>query len=876
MTTINIPEDIDEKTEPPLVSQHQDAGQRLSVSASSALDHEQVARLIKTDVINGLTTFEARERLKRHGKNVLGPEGTLDKPVHKRVCMQALDYLAQFANPLIQLLLICCLVSVAIGEYGNAASVAVAIVIVCTISYVQERRADKSLEKLHLQMPQISNVVREAQPHEIESCYLVPGDIVLLAEGQRVPADVRLFEVQSLSLNESNLTGETQSQPKVSHAIRSRLKSVLSGEQPLVEDKNFIQPNIALMGTIIESGHARGIVIATGSHTRYGEVSSVLQSTAHPRSPLQCNIEQLSLHLVVGSCFIIGCISILGIVQQRAALDILYYSISLAVTAIPEGLPVAVAVIMAVGVVRLSRQKTIIKSIECIETLGCVQVLCADKTGTLTRDYMTLTDIVTSELHSLSSGELDELNSDECRKHMTFNKFGGKLYAIGCLMEAGTLCNNASFNPHLKTPVESTTNNGGIVSVGGRFIGQATDCAILQASMRMGFGDSRGKFVRLQETPFSASSRRMAVQCKRLDGAASNGPMWYVKGAWEDILADCTHYFECGLIKPKSDELWKEYERICTTLGSQGLRVLALATGSTMQELTFVGIVGINNAPREGIADTLDKLRASFKIDVKMITGDSRATAVAVGRALHLLPHDVDCDSDGRQVMSGQQVQKLLDCDMSDALKAKEIAEKCVFYRVDPMQKANIVSKLQELDKIVAMTGDGVNDVISLKRANLSLVMGSGADVCKEIADVVLVDDNLCSLLPAIIEGKGIYLKIHSFLAYQLSLSLSLLMLTAVSFATNCMAPFTVIQVLFINILADGPPAQSLAVERVRESELEQRARNVHEPLLSCKLLCTVTILTSALLATNGLLYYFVVSISVNIVAIIPRANMRN
>lgn len=803
---------------------------------ASSLDYQEVAKVLETDITHGLNSFEARERLKKYGINQL-EEVSEHNTVSTAIFKAVKDYLSQFMNPLIQLLMICIIVSAAIQEYENAISISVSVLIVCTISYIQERRADKSLEKLNKQMPSICRVLRDGRLVEIEANLIVPGDIIYLSEGQRVPADARLFELQSLTVNESNLTGETQSQPKIASPTGYKLIQALNGISKPSEDMDFIFQNLALMGTTIESGNSRGIVICTGKSTRYGQVFSMLKTTVQPKSPLQMNIDQLSLHLVVISCTVIALVSIMGIIQHRPALQVAYYAISLAVTAIPEGLPVVVAVIMALGVLRLSQQKTIVKSLSSIETLGCIQVLCADKTGTLTRTDMTMTDIVTSELHALSCKELEDMNREECRQHMTFNKFGGKMYSIGRIMEVGTLCNNASIDP----------------SPAAGFIGQATDCAILDASMRLGFGDSRTKFDRLEEIPFSSVSRRMIVKCQRLD-FPGNSPMYYVKGAWEEVLEDCANYYEAGLVKPRTDAMWLEYKRTCGALGGHGLRVLAMAMGPTLDQLTFVGVVGINNAVRDGIAATLSQLRDEFMIDTKMITGDSKDTALAVAKELGIVS-SMSGDEE-RDVMSGEQVQRLLESEMEELTKAAEINSKSVFYRVDPVQKANIIGKLQELDLIVAMTGDGINDVVSLKRANLSLAMGSGADVCKEVADVVMVDNDLSVLANAVIEGKGIYHKIHSFMSYQITISLSLLLLVAASFATKTDPPFTIIQLLFINILADGPPAQSLGLEQVPKKELAMHPRNIREPILSCRLIGTLMVLTTTMVGINGALYY--------------------
>lgn len=922
---------------------------------ASSLDHREVAKILESDPVRGLSLVEAQDRLRRYGFNklningqananemdggeyseiMLEDKGCFDAGMTKligRISKKVLEllmkyfsqnllrFLKQFLNPLIQLLIICMIVSALIGEFENSISVGVAVLIVCLISYFQERRADKSLEKLTKQMPSSCKVIRDSRTLELDVEYLVPGDVVHLSEGQRVPADVRLYDLHSLTVNESNLTGETQSQVKIGAPISTRLTSVLSGQLSLIYerhyetlgesnynknetnnqqvDKELLFQNLALMGTLVESGHSRGLVIATGKYTRYGQVFQMLKTTHQPRSPLQTNIDQLSIHLVVIACSIITAISILGITQNRTALEVAYYAISLAVTAIPEGLPVVVAVIMALGIIRLSKQRTIIKSMMSIETLGCVQILCADKTGTLTRNDMTLTDIVTSELHSLSSRELEQLNQEECLKHMTFNKLGGKMYSIGRVMECGTLCNNATIdqgNPehyYQKLTDESAGEfcggqkseekvSGTKMPASYKFLGQATECAILDAALRLGFGDSRAKFERLSEIPFNSTTRRMAVQCQRRDlgSAANNGPtMFYVKGAWEEILRDCTHYYECGIIKAKSAEMWLEYARICSTLGSQGLRVLALASGPSLDQLAFVGLIGISNSLREGIVEIVQELREKFHIDFKMITGDSKATALAVGRSLGLLTesaglisssgqysatYTIDEQQQDHYSMSGDQLQRLLNTDIDQLQKARELLHKTIFYRVDPIQKANIVSKLQDLDRIVAMTGDGVNDVISLKRANLSLVMGSGADVCKEIADVILLDDQLEVLRDAVLEGKGIYHKIHSFMSYQISISLALIVMIAVAFGSRCEAPFTVNQLLFINILADGPPAQSLSMEKLSERELSMWPRQVSDPLLNCRLLAQLFVLTSIIITLNITLYEYLLGVS--------------
>lgn len=840
---------------------------------ASILSYEEVAQTLNTCPNKGLPSFEAHERLKKYGLNSLD-DSQETRTIAKLLFQKIINFCKQFINPLIQLLLLCVLISAVIGEFENAISVLVAIILVCSISYIQEYRADKSLQKLNKEIPSKCEVLRDGVQIELLCDNLVPGDIIILQEGCRVPADVRLFKSESLTIDESNLTGETRSQAKIDTKLGTKkLKSALNGEIPVDSDKqNIIFQNLAMMGTLIESGQARGIVICTGRATRYGQVFEMLKSSIQPKSPLQKNIDQLSVHLVIIAICIIGFTSIIGIVQNRPTMEVAYYAISLAVTAIPEGLPVVVAVIMALGVLRLSKTQTIVKSLSSIETLGCFQILCADKTGTLTRNEMTLTDMVTSELHSYSMSELEALDGEDFQRHMTFNKIAGKMYSIGRLMEVGTLCNNATMEIELNTLqqqqqnqptiiTEDTNNNNQISTIyraspqiPPRFLGSSTECAILSASMRLGFGDSRSKFDRLSEIPFSPKTRRMVVRCKRRD-QPGNGAMYYVKGAWEEILADCTHYSEAGLVKSRNDDMWLEYGRIATTLGKQGLRVLALATGPELNQLTFVGYIGINNSPRDGIIETLGELMEDFRIDVKMITGDSRTTALAVGRTLGLLK-GVDPDDEHLFLMSGTEAEKMIRSEVNDSLKSQDILQRTIFYRVDPMQKAEIISKLQQFDKVVAMTGDGINDVISLKRANLSIAMGSAADVCKEIADIIAVKNDLSVLIPALLEGKAIYQRVQAFLTYQISMSLALLVLVGISFACRYEPPFTVTQVLFINLLADGPPAQALGCEEAEEDELKKRApRNIHEPLLNGRLIVTILALTSTMVINNGVLY---------------------
>lgn len=701
----------------------------------------------------------------------------------------------------------------------------------------------------------------------------MPGDIVLITTGDRVPADLRLIDSHDLTIDESNLTGETEAAVKSCVTRRptipplgddnnnnestnlkeSRYDNVYNkqngnnysyqndivGSKSITSDRGlYSQENIAFMGTLVQSGHGKGIVIGTGESTQFGQVFKMMQSEETPKSPLQRSMDQLGAHLSVYSLGVIVVIVIVGWLQSRPVAEMFAIGVSLAVAAIPEGLPIVVTVTLALGVMRMAKRKAVVKQLSAVETLGCVNVICSDKTGTLTRNEMTVTKIATSEFYLADvtgvgyeePGDviLCDLNLDQSKQMLSIKR----------LLYAACLCNNATFDSSNK------------------LMGQPTEGAILVAMRKLGLSDPRDEHRRIEEIPFNSNNKFMAVRCipNQDSEGASDCPMFYLKGATEIIVKKCSKILKDGSYESLTDSMQQDVLRGAEKIESQGLRVLAIAHGPELDNLTFLGVIGIHDAPKPGIMEAIETLREGG-VRIKMVTGDSRVTAESIARQLSILRSS--CAS-----MSGQEIDELLaDRSISQLDVAERLDKVAVFYRVTPAHKLTIVKMLQSLGYITAMTGDGVNDSVALKKADIGIAMGAaGTDVCKEAASVVLMDDNLATIVVALEEGKGIFYNIRNFVRFQLSTSIAALSLIAVSTVTHIANPLNAMQILYINILMDGPPAQSLGVEKVSQDVLMLPPRNVKEPVLNRDLI--INVLISASVIFSGTFLVFVSEVS--------------
>nr|XP_013001282.1 calcium-transporting ATPase type 2C member 2 isoform X2 [Cavia porcellus] len=715
---------------------------------------EDLAKTFAVDLDTGLSEFAVTQRRLVHGWNEFVSDST--EPVWKK-------YLDQFKNPLILLLLGSAVVSVLTKQYEDAVSITMAVLIVATVAFIQEYRSEKSLEELTKLVPPECHCMRDGKLQHLLARDLVPGDIVCLSAGDRIPADIRLTQVTDLLVDESSFTGEVEPCSKT------------DGPLPGGGDLSALS-NIVFMGTLVQCGKGQGVVIGTGERSQFGEVFKMMQAQETPKTPLQKSMDRLGRQLTLFSFGIIGLLMLIGWVQGKPPLAMFTIGVSLAVAAIPEGLPIVVTVTLVLGVLRMAKKRVIVKKLPIVETLGCCDVICSDKTGTLTANEMTVSQLVTSDglraevsgVGYSSAGTVCLLPAKEVLK-----KFA--CVSVGKLVEAGCVANNAVIGRNT-------------------VMGQPTERALLVLAMKMDLGDIREAYVRQQEIPFSSAQRWMAVRCR--PRAEDQGDVYFMKGAFEEVIRSCTTYNNGGIalpLTPQQEALCLQEER---RMGSLGLRVLALAAGPELGSLTFLGLVGIIDPPRDGVKEAVGVLSRSG-VSVKMITGDALETASAIGRDIGLCNGELSA-------MSGQEVES-----MEPDTLAGHVREVSVFFRTSPKHKLKIIKALQESGAVVAMTGDGVNDAVALKSADIGIAMGqAGTDVSKEAASMILVDDDFSAIMSAVEEGKGIFHNIKNFVRFQLSTSISALGLITLSTVCNLPSPLNAMQILWINIIMDGPPAQ--------------------------------------------------------------------
>ncbi|XP_064598855.1 calcium-transporting ATPase type 2C member 1-like [Liolophura sinensis] len=765
---------------------------------------EEVQAALDTDFNLGLNEAEVANRRRVHGWNEF--EISQEEPLWKK-------FLSQFNNPLILLLLGSAFVSVCMKQFDDAVSITVAIIIVSTVAFVQEYRSEKSLEALTKLVPPKCHCLRQGNVETFLARELVPGDIVYLATGDRVPADIRLIEAVDLAVDESSFTGETQPVTKTTAPVWNGHK----------QGNGIAQRNcVAFMGTLVRCGRGKGIVIGIGENSEFGEVFKMMQGQEAPKTPLQISMDTLGKQLSFYSFCIIGVIMLLGWIQGRKILDMFTIGVSLAVAAIPEGLPIVVTVTLALGVMRMAKRKAIVKKLPIVETLGCVNVICSDKTGTLTKNEMTITQMYTAD------GKYAEVSgvgyngdghvtcdNEEVREqsHPGFTK----------LLEIGCVCNNADIRD-------------------GVLRGQPTEGSFIAAAWKMNLYNITQRYTRLQEWPFNSDTKYMAVKCMDRFSQVKE-EVYFVKGALEVVLSMCTRYYDNGLAVPLEVRQRKAYLSAESQMGVAGLRVLGLAYGPQLTDLVFVGMVGIIDPPRPGVREAVREL-ITGGVSIKMLTGDSEETAKAIGSRLGLY-------SVGGHTLNGDQVDNM---DITQLQRV--ISSVSVFYRTSPRHKHKIVKALQSNGQIVGMTGDGVNDAVALRSADIGISMGrSGTDVSKEAADVILVDDEFSIIMSAIEEGKAIFYNIRNFVRFQLSTSIAALSLITLSTLMRLPNPLNAMQILWINIIMDGPPAQSLGVEPVDKDVIRQPPRRVRDPIITRALI--INIIVSAFIIVSGTLWVF-------------------
>ncbi|OCF30540.1 calcium-transporting P-type ATPase, PMR1-type [Kwoniella heveanensis BCC8398] len=797
---------------------------------------EETISALSTHATQGLPSTLLPSLLARYGPNEFELPPT--DPLYLKFAKQV------YENPLILLLMGSSVVSALMGNYDDAACVVVAVGIVLTVGFVQEQRSEKSLEALNKLVPHFCHLIRNGHPLTPLANALLPGDLVTFSVGDRIPADIRLITAVSLEIDESALTGETRPARKNTDMCERGEGEDTHGEgggKALGE-----RHCMAFMGTLVRSGHGSGIVVGTGKDTEFGVIFSMMQDVEEKRTPLQLDMDDLAKRLSIFSFGVIGIIFLIGVLQKRDWLEMFTIGVSLAVAAIPEGLPIVTTVTLALGVLRMSKRKAIVKKLPSVEALGSVSVICSDKTGTLTKNEMTVT-------HVYSVDDLVDLNP-----HLAAaSSFGPRRPDIPEFVPSQAI---------LKTALVGSVCNNAFKNEQGINVGQATEVALLNVLPVLKAEDQRKNFTRKHESPFSSETKVMSV-IGSLNGGSE---MVYLKGAVEQVLARCRYYFVTDSSTPSLDASTQKIilDR-ATEVSKRGLRVIAMAYGfpstsnkgdANESNLVFVGFQAMLDPPRKGVSHAISALHGAG-VQIVMITGDAEPTALAIARQLGLKvnPSSMDSSSTSSAALTTGASSCMLGSQI-DQLSERELIERVpgisVYARTTPRHKMAIVKAWQMRGAVVAMTGDGVNDSPALKMADIGISMGkSGTDVAKEAADVILVDDDFASILPAVEEGKSIFYNIQNFLSFQLSTAVAALSLITLSTFFKLANPLNAMQILFINILMDGPPAQALGVDPVDKEVMRRPPRKKGDHVLSRRLMLRVAF--SAAMIVLGTLYIY-------------------
>lgn len=768
-----------------------------------------VIRRFQTDSERGLDDVEVARRLRMYGPNEM---------VAKEKETLLRKYIDQFKEPLILLLLGSAFVSTVMGQYDDAISITLAILIVVSVAFIQEYRSEESLKELNKLVPHTCRVVRGGITMDVRANDIVPGDIISFNVGDRIAADARLFEAVELEVDESTLTGETTPRSKNTDACLPESSANLADRLCMV-----------YLGTLVRAGRGKAIVTGTANLSEIGIVFSLIEEVEEKRTPMQKRMDELGQKLSYFSFAIIGIIMVIGLLQKRNMMQMFTIGVSLAVAAIPEGLPIVVTVTLALGVIRMAKRKAIVKKLPAVEALGCATVICSDKTGTLTENQMTVTKIY---CHSLG-GVVATVSG-------TGYRFDGNITVDGMVVSTDVATHPSIAETLL---IANLCNNAQVHN--GEVIGTPTEGALLVAARKYGYEDQRQVYTRKYEVPFSSDAKFMAVRC--VSKGRNDKETTYIKGAPDRVMARCKFVFQengqSRVLQPLDID---DILAVAHRFGSDGLRVIATAegAGTSQDDLTFVGLVAVIDPPRRGVRESCVELARSGVI-VCVITGDMKETAEAIAAHLGIF------DRLNHVSLSGADLDRLTAVELEQVIGTVR-----VFYRTTPRHKLSIVQAFQNLGHVVAMTGDGVNDAPALKMADIGVAMGkSGTDVAKEAASMILVDDNFSTILAAIEEGKGIAYNIRNFLRFQLSTSVAALSLIAIATMLGFPNPMNAMQILWINILMDGPPAQSLGVEPVDPDVMKKPPQKVQENIITPALIANVLI--SAVIIVTGTLFVY-------------------
>jgi len=754
--------------------------------------YEKILENMQVDRKTGLAQKEVKKRLKQYGPNVLKQKSTIS----------IWDILlTQFKNIIVVLLIIASSISFFIGDIVEAIAIFAVIIINALFGFITEYRAEKSVEELKRMVTTHAKVLREGQVKKIEAADIIPGDILIIEEGDRITADGRLVEADNLAVDESTLTGESDAVNKFTEKVEEEL--------PLADRKNMIY-----MGTAVTRGNGVAVITQTGEETEMGKISDLLSETEDEKTPLEEKLDELGKSLIVITLILAGIVSMLGIITGRDIIEMLKTGIALAIAAVPEGLPAVATITLAIGMSKMAKHNALVKSLPAVETLGSTTVICTDKTGTLTENQMTVKQIYLYErnIAVTGTGYRPIGNFKENNKKIDIKNDS----ALAFFLKAAALSSNAVLNK--KEDLWEV-------------VGDPTEGALISAAKKGNISKEElenGDYTRTDEIPFTSEKKFMATSYQ----IKNNSQHIYLKGAPDVVLNMCSKV-KIGkeIVNLEQDHIDK-FDKINHKMGQKGLRILAVAYKEKDKEdirddiknnLTLLGFTGLMDPPRP---DVKDSIKTAQKAGVRtiMITGDQSDTAHAIGKKVGIGDH-------AQKPITGTELNQFSLKQLKDKIRTHSI-----FARVAPQDKLDIIDALNENNEVTAMTGDGVNDAPALKKADIGVSMGQrGTAVAREASNMVLLDDSFKTIVIAIKQGRVIFDNIQKFIHYLFSCNLSEILFIFIGILLQLPTPLLALQILWLNLVTDVFPALVMAWEQPEDNVMDKKPRDPDRAILSNK-----------------------------------------
>lgn len=752
--------------------------------------------------ILGLTTSQANEKIQKVGLNQIKQKNKTN-PLN--------IFAGQFKDLLTMILLACTFVSTFMGEYVEAFAIGIIIIINGVLGFIQEYKTEKTLQNLKKLSAPTAKVYRDGKLTEVLASEITVGDVISVSQGDKIPADSVILNCVALNTEEAILTGESAEIEK-SSAVNSNIENTLNN------------PNILYMGTVVTKGSATAKVISIGMETQMGKIAHMLNEIEAPKTPLQQKLSKLGKTLGLACLIICIVVTLIGVLRGEELFEMIVTGISLAVAAVPEGLPATVTIALALAVNRMVKQRALVKKLHAVETLGCANVICSDKTGTLTENKMTAKSIITLDNDIEVTGNGFEVAGNFKQDGRIINALNSK--TLSHLIKSCVLCNNSQIysNNNLHFGRNRSENS----SVGSwNTMGNPTEIALLVMSAKTGIikSELEKSYTKLDEIPFDSKRKCMSV----IMTDNKDQKTMYSKGAYDILLDKCNYIYSNGqkitLTENHKKYLYQQNEN----LANRGLRVLGFAfkdiTTQTQQKneenLTFIGLVGIIDPPRKQAKQSV-KICRSAGIKTIMITGDHKTTACAIAKQIGIYKN-------GDVALTGKEIDNLNEQEFISKIK-----NTTVFARVTPQHKLKIVTALKKLGNTVAMTGDGVNDAPAIKQADIGVSMGiTGTDVTKEAADIILIDDNFSTLVTSVKEGRVVYSNIRKFIRYLLGCNIGEVVTMSLGMLMGLPIVLLPIQILLINLVTDGLPAIALGLEPAEDDIMRNKPTKQTDSIFS-------------------------------------------